>query len=126
MNTHIDIGEYTYTLPPEKIALYPLSERAPAKLLVYRKGEIEHRYFGTLQNHLPANSLLFFNDTKVIPARLHFTKDTGAVIEVFLLHPMKPSTLLVETMQTSGRCTWKCTIGNLKRCSTGLPLTRPV
>src|SRR6478672_4422919 len=99
MSITLNIRDYTYDLPQERIALFPLEKRDSSKLLVYQDGKIEHTAFGTLVDHLPSNSLLFFNDTKVIPARLHFTKDTGAEIEIFLLHPLSPSILLVETMQ---------------------------
>lgn len=124
MNTFLDISQYTYTLPPERIALFPLSSREQSKLLVYRKGKIDHEQFFALEKYLPANARLFFNDTKVIPARLHFLKDTGAVIEVFLLTPVTPSSLLAETMQATGTCSWKCTIGNRKRWKTGTTLTK--
>ena len=111
----ISISDYTYTLPPERIAVYPLANRDQSKLLFYDRGTIHHQIFSSLPGLLPSNSLLFFNDTKVIPARLHFQKDTGAVIEIFLLHPVLPSTLVMEAMQAHRRCTWHCTLGNLKR-----------
>jgi S-adenosylmethionine:tRNA ribosyltransferase-isomerase len=112
---NISISNYTYTLPPERIAIYPLANRDQSKLLFYDRGVIDHHRFSSLPDLLPADSLLFFNDTKVIPARLHFEKDTGAVIEIFLLHPVLPSSLVVEAMQARHRCTWQCTLGNLKR-----------
>ncbi|HEY3404757.1 MAG TPA: S-adenosylmethionine:tRNA ribosyltransferase-isomerase [Ohtaekwangia sp.] len=124
MNTYIDINDYTYTLPADRIALFPLASREQSKLLVYKAGKIEHHNFYSVGNYLPDNTSLFFNDTKVIPARLYFLKDTGATIEVFLLSPVKPSALLIETMQAKGNCSWKCTIGNLKRWPRGLPLTK--
>lgn len=111
----ISISDYTYTLPPERIAVYPLANRDQSKLLFYDRGAIDHQIFSSLPSLLPADSLLFFNDTKVIPARLHFQKDTGAVIEIFLLHPVLPSSLVMEAMQAHHRCTWQCTLGNLKR-----------
>jgi S-adenosylmethionine:tRNA ribosyltransferase-isomerase len=111
----ISISDYTYTLPPERIAVYPLANRDQSKLLFYDKGVIRHQVFSSLPDLLPADSLLFFNDTKVIPARLHFQKDTGAIIEIFLLNPVLPSALVVEAMQTHHRCTWQCTVGNVKR-----------
>lgn len=111
----ISISDYTYTLPPERIAVYPLANRDQSKLLFYDRGAIDHHIFSSLPGLLPADSLLFFNDTKVIPARLHFQKDTGAVIEIFLLHPVLPSSLVMEAMQAHHRCTWQCTLGNLKR-----------
>lgn len=120
----LNINDYTYSLPPEKIALYPLPNRDDAKLLVYEKGKISHSHFSNIADFIPENSLLFFNNTRVIPARLHFTKDTGARIEILLLHPVDPSPVFAETMQTTGHCIWKCTIGNLKRWPKGMKLVR--
>jgi S-adenosylmethionine:tRNA ribosyltransferase-isomerase len=115
MKRTINIRDYTYDLPPEKIALFPLKERDQSKLLIYDRGDIQHERFANLASHLPSNATLFFNNTKVIQARLHFKKDTGAVIEVFLLSPLQPSSLLLQAMQSISTCQWKCTIGNLKR-----------
>ena len=107
--------DYTYPLPEERIALYPLEERDASQLLVYNKGKISHTRFFHLADHLPDNALLVFNDTKVIQARLLFVKPTGAVIEIFLLSPEEPSKELNRAMQAKTSCVWKCTIGNLKR-----------
>ena len=122
----ISISDFTYVLPPERIALYPLPERDKSRLLVYRQGEVEHNVFESLATHLPANAILFFNDTRVIPARLHFTKDTGAAIEIFLLGPLTPSTLFTEAMLARGVSTWQCTIGNLKRWHDGAVLKKHI
>jgi S-adenosylmethionine:tRNA ribosyltransferase-isomerase len=122
--TSLNINEYLYELPAERIARYPLQKRDDSKLLVWKKNKITHAGFRQLADFLPTNSFLFFNDTKVIPARLHFLKDTGAVIEIFLLHPIVPSSLLIEAMQATGSCTWNCTIGNLRRWSSGTVLTK--
>lgn len=111
----LNINDFTYELPAGRIALYPLEKRDQSKLLVYQQGRIAHERFNSLVNFIPDNALLFFNDTKVIPARLHFTKETGAVIEIFLLHPVTPSSLVAEAMQAQTLSSWKCTIGNLKR-----------
>jgi S-adenosylmethionine:tRNA ribosyltransferase-isomerase len=112
----INISDYTYQLPEERIAKFPLAERDQSKLLVYSKeGAISHRNFKDILSFLPEGSLMVFNDTKVIPARLHFQKESGAEIEVFLLNPEEPSVLLQLAMQSSSQCTWSCTIGNLKR-----------
>jgi S-adenosylmethionine:tRNA ribosyltransferase-isomerase len=111
----IKISDYTYSLPQHRIALFPLEQRDKSKLLVYDKGRISHRQFTDLPEQLPEHSLLVFNNTKVIQARILFEKESGATIEIFLLHPVKPSSLLLETMQSSGSCEWKCTIGNVKR-----------
>lgn len=123
---HLDINNYTYVLPADRIARYPLSRRDESRLLIYRGGEIAHDQFKSIAGYLPPESMLFFNDTKVIPARIYFSKETGAVVEIFLLHPVSPSTLLVEAMEAEQTCTWVCTIGNLKRWHEGTPLTRRV
>lgn len=120
----IDIRDYAYDLPQSKIAIHPLSERDQSKLLIYRAGEIQHTQFTTLVDHLPNSSLLFFNDTKVIPARLFFQKETGSRIELFLLNPVEPSSLLQIAMEATTSTSWKCTIGNLKRWSEGIILNR--
>lgn len=122
----IDMQDYTYALPPERIAHHPLQQRDQSKLLLYRDGSILHEVFSSLPDYLPANTSLFFNDTKVIPARLHFTKDTGATIEVFLLQPVAPSPLIAEAMTAQGASTWKCTIGNLKKWAEGSVLEKDV
>lgn len=123
---NISLNEYTYKLPEDRIAAYPLDRRDQSRLLVYEgnSGQIRHEKFTSLTDHLPANSLLVFNDTKVIPARLHFQKGTGAEIEIFLLNPLLPSPLVPLAMQAEKSCTWKCTIGNLKRWKEETPLTR--
>jgi len=111
----LDVKDFHYDLPQEKIALYPLKDRDQSKLLVYDHGDIHHAVFEQLANFLPRNSFLFFNNTRVIPARVYFRKGTGAVIEIFLLHPVSPSNLLTDAMTTTTGCSWQCTIGNLKR-----------
>jgi S-adenosylmethionine:tRNA ribosyltransferase-isomerase len=120
----LNIHDFTYDLPDERIALYPLEQRDHSKLLFYNKGTITHRHFYDLPSLIPSGAFLFFNDTKVIPARLHFQKDTGADIEIFLLNPIQPSPLLVETMQATATCTWHCTIGNAKRWKEGTVLKK--
>ncbi len=114
---NILIQNYTYDLPDARIALHPLEQRDQSKLLVYNQGEIKHSRFDVLPNLLPNNSILFFNNTKVIPARLFFKKETGAVIEIFLLHPVWPSPIVALAMSAQGKSSWHCTIGNLKRWS---------
>ena len=112
----INIKDYTYELPNERIAKFPLEKREQSKLLFFEKGYIRHQQFLDLPSLLPEKTHLYFNDTKVIPARLHFQKETGAAIEIFLLNPIAPSLLMLEVMASEKMCTWKCTIGNLKRC----------
>jgi S-adenosylmethionine:tRNA ribosyltransferase-isomerase len=118
----VHLHDYTYELPDHRIARYPLPQRDQSKLLVYRQGKIEHAIFSRLDEYLPHNSRLFFNDTKVIPARLFFAKPTGAVIEVLLLNPVSPSPSIAHVMDTRQSCIWQCTIGNLKRWSEGASL----
>lgn len=120
----IQIKDYNYNLPDERIAKFPLKERDTSKLLVYDKGEISHDVFHNLSSHLPSGELMVFNNTRVIQARIYFNKVTGALIEVFLLEPASPSDY--ELMfQTRGKCSWVCMIGNLKKWKEG-KLTRTI
>lgn len=126
MEKEILIKDYSYDLPQERIALYPLPERDQSKLLVYKDGVIEHSKFTELSSFLPPKSTLFFNNTRVIPARLYFQKETGATIELFLLNPVWPSTLVQQAMETKQSNRWVCTIGNLKRWPDGAKLTKSI
>ena len=126
MEMEILIKDYLYELPEERIALYPLPERDQSKLLVYRDGAIEHSKFTKLSSFLPAKSTLFFNNTRVIPARLYFQKETGATIELFLLSPVWPGTLIQQAMESKQSNRWVCTIGNLKRWPDGTKLTKGI
>lgn len=119
----IKIADFDYNLPEEKIAQFPLNKRDESKLLVYKEGIIGQKVFKTLASELEEGSLLVFNNTKVIPARIFFTKETGAVIEVFLLDPIAPTTEVVKAMEAKGSVTWKCMIGNLKRWKEGQVLS---
>ena len=121
---HIRISEYNYPLPDERIAKFPIAQRDHSKLLIYNKGEIGEDVFYHLPDYLPKGALMVFNNTKVIQARMHFRKDTGALIEVFLLEPADPSDY--ELMfQTTGHCSWYCLVGNLKKWKEGT-LTRTI
>ena len=111
----IKISDYTYDLPEERIAFHPLQERDQSKLLVYQNGNVQHSNFSKLSEFLPSNSILFYNNTKVIPARLIFKKETGAEIEIFLLDPVWPSPIVALAMNAKQTSRWHCTIGNLKR-----------
>lgn len=122
----MNASDYTYHLPPEKIAFYPLPQRDASKLLVYKQGKIIHSKFLALTDHLPDNTFLFFNNTKVIPARLQFRKESGATIEIFLLNPILPSPLLAQTLASTGQCSWHCTIGNLKKWHEGTTLQKNI
>ena len=112
--TGISISDYAYELPDAKIAKYPLAERDQSKLLVWKDGQIQDAQFRNLADYLPANSLLVFNNTKVIRARLHFLKETGAKIEIFCLDPHEPADYQIA-FQTTKSCVWKCMIGNQKK-----------
>ncbi|WP_108821423.1 S-adenosylmethionine:tRNA ribosyltransferase-isomerase [Dysgonomonas sp. Marseille-P4361] len=114
----IRIEDFNYNLPDERIAKYPLKERDASKLLVYRNGAITDSNFYDLTSFLPQKSLLIFNNTKVIQARLHFQKTTGAQIEIFCLEPYEPNDYLLSFQQKS-TCSWLCLIGNLKKWKEG-------
>ncbi len=115
----ICIKDYDYNLPGEQIAQFPLDERDSSKLLVYKQNEVIDDHFSNIGQYLPANSLLVFNDTRVIRARLLFTKHSGALIEIFCLEPLKPTADIQSAFHQTGCCTWKCLVGNLKRWKSG-------
>lgn len=115
---HIHIADYNYPLPSERIAKYPLKERDQSKLLLYRQGEVGEDVFVNLSAYLPKGSLLVFNNTRVIQARIHFRKETGALIEVFLMEPAQP-TDYERIFQATGHCAWLCMVGNLKKWKEG-------
>ena len=116
---HIRISEFNYPLPDERIAKFPLPVRDQSKLLLYRHGEVTEDIFTSLPDYLPANSLMIFNNTKVIQARLHFHKETGALIEVFCLEPIQPNDYVLNFQQTE-HAAWLCMIGNLKKWKEGV------
>lgn len=125
MPGQIKLSDYTYDLPDKRIAKFPLENRAGSKLLLCRSGEIQHKKFQDIVSLLPANTTLYFNNTRVIPARLAFSKQTGALIEIFLLQPIMPSPVISVAMEVKGPTTWKCLIGNAKRWKNS-PLEREV
>ena len=120
----IQISDYNYPLPDERIAKFPLPERDSSKLLVYQHGKVSHTGFRSLPSLLPQGALMVFNNTRVIQARLHFRKDSvdgqiqGALIEVFLLEPASPVEYQ-ENFSSRGHCQWHCMIGNLKKWKEG-------
>lgn len=115
---HIKISDYNYSLPDERIAKFPIAQRDHSKLLVYKHGEVSDDVFYHLPDYLPKGALMIFNNTKVIQARMHFRKETGALIEVFLMEPAAPTDY--ELMfQTAGHCSWLCMVGNLKKWKEG-------
>ncbi len=119
MLPELRLDQFQYNLPDERIARFPLPQRDQSKLLVYRAGQISHHQFFDLPDLLPANSFLVFNNTKVIPARLLFTRSTGATIELFLLNPMPADRPVGEAMLDKGSAIWQCMIGNRKRWREG-------
>ena len=118
MEPKIKIQDFTYILPQEKIPAYPLEKRDSSKLLIYNKGVIEENIFSSIYNRLPSDSMMVFNDTKVVPARLLFKKETGALLEIFCLEPHIPADYAIAFAQTS-ECQWKTIVGNVKKWKKG-------
>lgn len=114
MIPEIRIQDYNYPLPDERIAKYPLPERDSSKLLRYCDGKVDEFVFRDLPDLLPENAVMVFNDTKVVPARLHFQRPTGAHIEIFCLQPVEPAEYST-VFSSVDRCVWRCVIGNAKR-----------
>ena len=110
----INISDYNYNLPDERIAKFPLEKRDSSKLLTYVSGNVSTNVFSSLPEILPANSCLVFNNTRVIQARLEFFKSTGSRIEIFCLEPQEPSSYELSLSSTQS-CVWKCMVGNLKK-----------
>ena len=118
MQRHININDFDYPLPDERIAKFPLSERDSSKLLIYRNGEISERHFCNIAEELPQGALLIFNNTKVVRARLVMHKPSGARVEVFCLEPHSPADY-ERAFAVKGRCEWSCIVGNLKKWKEG-------
>ncbi|MCF0174792.1 MAG: S-adenosylmethionine:tRNA ribosyltransferase-isomerase [Bacteroidales bacterium] len=115
---HINIHDYNYPLPDERIAKYPLEKRDSSNLLIYN-GKIGVQIFREITSQVPSDALMVFNNTKVVPARMHFCKPTGALIEIFALEPVDPIDYNLAFSATEA-CTWKCLIGNAKKWKDGL------
>ncbi|MDC1105814.1 S-adenosylmethionine:tRNA ribosyltransferase-isomerase [Prolixibacteraceae bacterium] len=123
----ISMDQYNYLLPDELVAKYPLPNRSDSKLMFFHDGQMEDRVFKDVGSLVPQGSLLVFNNTRVIRARLYFHKATGAKIEIFCLEPLKPIDYL-QTFSETKSCTWKCIVGNAKKWKEGtliLPVTMP-
>ena len=121
MEPKIKIQDFSYNLPEERIAKYPLERRDASKLLIYNNGgtgDIKESFFFTLSSYIPENSLMVFNNTKVVPARLFFKKETGAVIEIFCLEPVEPADY-AQSFASNGSCSWNVVIGNAKKWKGG-------
>lgn len=114
MIPHLKIEDYNYPLPDERIAKYPLHQRDASKLLCYKEGSPCEYSFKDIPALLPEGSVMVFNDTKVVPARLHFQRVSGAHIEIFCLEPVLPEEY-VSMFAVTDRCRWKCIVGNVKR-----------
>lgn len=109
----IRISDFSYSLPDERIAKYPLEQRDASRLLVYNKGIEDHR-FSELPDLLPSGAMMVFNETKVVPARLHFQRESGAHIEIFCLQPYSPVDY-VSMFASKNSCKWRCIVGNVKK-----------
>ncbi len=118
----IEIKEFNYNLPEEKIAKFPLDNRGDSKLLIYDNDKIIDSNFSSLTNHLPNEGVVMFNNTKVIRARIIFFKDTGARIEIFCLEPSSPSDY-ERSLSSTSECSWRCMIGNARKWKEGLLTT---
>ncbi len=116
---HISIEDYNYPLPEEKIAQFPVEQRDKSKLLISKDGEIIESIFENITNYLPSDSLIVFNNTKVIRARMRFKKPTGAKIEIFILEPLSPTKEIQNAFEVKGECEWKCLVGNAKKWKGG-------
>ncbi|MBR5499690.1 MAG: S-adenosylmethionine:tRNA ribosyltransferase-isomerase [Bacteroidales bacterium] len=114
MVPNIRIEDFNYPLPDERIAKYPLKERDGSKLLIYKDGLPKESAFRNISEYIPEDSMMVFNDTKVVPARLHFQRESGAHIEIFCLEPVLPEEY-VTMFAVTDRCRWKCIVGNVKR-----------
>lgn len=116
---NISIADYTYSLPENKIANYPLSERDASKLLVYKQGSVTEDVYKTIASHIPDNSFLVFNNTKVVEARLLFQKPTGGVIEIFCLDPHEQYADITTAMLQQGKVLWQCLVGGASKWKHG-------
>ena len=118
----LSIHDFSYPLPSERIAPEPLPDRAASRLLVSRNGQLTNKHFRNLPAELPADSLLIFNDTRVVRARLLARRPTGGQVELFCLEPVAPHRALELALQQTGHCTWRCLVGNGRRWKEG-PVT---
>ncbi len=123
---HIRIEDFNYELPEERIAFFPAAQRDHSKLLVYRNGSITDSRFDHLPDFIPEESLLVFNNSKVIHARLLVHNATGAAIEIFCLEPLYPTNDPATAFAQTGEVTWKCMVGNAKRWKHPLQITVPM
>ena len=120
----ISIADYSYQLPADRIAYYPLAERDSSKLLIYTGGEIREDIYRNIAGNLPADSLLVFNNTKVVEARVIFQKDTSGQIEIFCLEPVAAYGGMAEALTQTGNVRWKCLIGGASKWRRGIVLQK--
>ena len=120
------IKDFTYLLPEERIAKYPLAERDASKLLIYKEGNISEDIYKKIADQIPSNSLLFFNDTKVVEARLLFQKSTGGVIEIFCLEPHEQYPDITTAMLQHEKVLWHCLIGGASKWKRGQILSKKI
>jgi S-adenosylmethionine:tRNA ribosyltransferase-isomerase len=123
---NISIKDYSYALPEEKIARYPLAERDASKLLIYKEGEITEDIYRNIDTHLPQKSLLIFNNTKVVEARLLFQKSSGGIIEIFCLEPHEQYPDITTAMSQQGTLLWKCLVGGASKWKRGEVLEKKI
>jgi S-adenosylmethionine:tRNA ribosyltransferase-isomerase len=122
----LSIQDFTYLLPEDRIAKYPLPERDASKILIYQRGNITEDIYRNLEQHLPANTLLIFNDTKVVEARILFQKPTGGIIEIFCLEPHEVYVDIAMGMLQKGRVLWQCMIGGASKWKHGQLLEKKI
>lgn len=122
----LSINDYTYSLPEEKIAKYPLAERDASKLLIYKNKNINEDIYKNIADYIPANSLLIFNNTKVVEARLLFQKATGGIIEIFCLEPHEQYSDITTAMLQKGKVLWQCLVGGASKWKTGQLLEKKI
>lgn len=123
---HLSIAEFTYELPNERIAEYPVTPRDQSKLLVYKNGNVGEDTYANISSHLPEHSLLLFNNTKVVEARLLFQKATGGVIEIFCLEPHEQYKDITTALQQTGRVWWHCLVGGASKWKPGQILQKNI
>jgi len=123
---YLSISDYTYSLPDSAIAYHPLPNRDDSKLLVYRNGSITEDRYRHIASHLPPDSLLIFNNTKVVEARLLFQKPTGGVIEIFCLEPHEQYGDITTAMLQTERVTWQCLVGGASKWKHGQVLEKKI
>ena len=119
---NISIEDYHYNLPDEKIALFPCENREESKLLIYQNSTIQENTFKHIADYLPSDGMLVFNNTRVVQARILFTKQTGSIIEIFCLEPLTPTSVHALAFEVKQQCQWECFVGNNKRFNIPLEL----